>query len=136
MLQTKILGHCTQCNNPIYEIKRQYPQNHPYKGLPTQLGKPLPEARCVELVLMDSNRCTVSMCEACVEDMTPQDLPTIHKTLLASWYQESNPYHRKLVGASMLSPKQFAQQRQWLISQIDNIPVGVLAVHKPETSHG
>ena len=61
----KIPGCCSVCDEPIFEIKRRIPRDHPLAGLPVELGGPLRGAKRHWLMMADGTFTNFSTCADC-----------------------------------------------------------------------
>lgn len=121
----KILGCCTLCDGPIFEVTEQYgPGSHPLAGKPRRVGMPLDGTKRVTLLLANGNRTDVTLCEEC--EVTAENLPRIHQRLRESWAYEGTNGKRENLGAMPLDLEQQWVTGRCQLSEVDNVPIGIL----------
>ena len=87
MPDRKLIGCCTVCDAPIFEVASRHTEG-PYKGEIKQLGQPLPGARRLTMVRISGSTSYLSMCKDC--EVTPENLPMLNKKEVAAMVYERN----------------------------------------------
>ena len=79
---TKTAGHCSKCNEKVFEIRNQ--PGRAYVGHPTA------DALCVSLLMLDGSTADVTVCEACLPELAVAEL--WREVILPAFAEEgSNP---------------------------------------------
>ncbi len=111
----KLIGCCTVCNEPIFEVAARWTEG-PMKGEIKQVGAPLPGVRRAKIVRASGNTSDWSLCQTC--EIGAEDMPYLTQKELAAMLKErdfakDNPEQAE-ARAKMLGLFQF------------DIPLGVL----------
>jgi len=120
------IGRCTLCEKQIYDIKTVYPVGHPYAGEGRSIGKAMPDARVVTMILMDGAQCKITMCCGCLEESF--SWAWVWRKLLRTWQLEGTDRYRALNNSPALSQEQKVSQSAWLQKMVFNVPVGTLII--------
>ncbi|MGE0289519.1 MAG: hypothetical protein AB7I42_26020 [Bradyrhizobium sp.] len=123
----KIQGHCSVSGDPCFEILETFNEPHPLAGQPRRIGKPLPDAVRVTLVLVDGTTADFT----CKQRYVPEFYA--HLPLIWREVQDRVRFDRKNHKAYKqpdFSEEQHAQMDAWNLAHIDNVPLGVLAWRK------
>ncbi len=115
MADRKLIGCCTVCDEPIFEVASRHTEG-PYKGEIKQLGAPLPGARRLTMVRISGNTSYLSLCAEC--EVTSENLPTLAKKEVAAMV-----FERNLAKDTMAQ----AEHREKVLRLFEfDIPLGVL----------
>ena len=115
MLDRKLIGCCTVCDEPIFEVTSRHTEG-PYKGEIKQMGRPLPGARRLTMVRISGNTSYLSLCVKC--RVTPENLSMLAKKELAAMV-----FERNLAKDTM----EQAENREKMLRLFEfDIPLGVL----------
>lgn len=105
MSKPKIAGCCSKCDAEVFEVKARNSER-----FPTQIDGPLDNARRVTFVLMSGSPMDLTLCESCVETLTPSDYYPLWQRVMAAWVSQSGKDH------------------PWVKSQGENGIAGVLRI--------
>ena len=85
-------GHCWISGKPIAEIQKVYPRDHPLAGHVAVVGKLLPEATKITMLLMDGKQCEIRVHKDHVAEIDLNDI--WHSLIDAEWH---NYTHRQFL---------------------------------------
>ena len=125
-MNPKKLGCCTVCDKEIYEISLRYTQP-PLERFPRKLGIPKEDAWKVEFILRDGSTMSLSFCEACKNNLTTGQFPSLWNRVLESWVFEMRDDVRKVLPVKPLTPTQKESMQKWFETQVGNGMLGILA---------
>lgn len=130
MSDVKKIGSCTLCDAEVYEIKTVFSEG-PMLGFPRNVGKALPNAYTVNYVLTDGSLASLTCCESCRADMLNEEFfPAIWAKVMRSFILEEDDEVRKYLPAPVRTSEEKAHILNELVTLSNNVPVGVLAVHR------
>lgn len=119
----KRLGHCTLCDQQVFNIIATFPTGHPLAGRPRRLGKPMDNAVRLHLLLTGGTTVPVTLCDTCEPDLKK----IWRRCLEAMADQQCN---RLKYGGAPLTPRQQEQQTGELLALARQAPLGVLYQEK------
>ena len=115
MSDRKLLGCCTVCDEPIFEVAARWTEG-PMKGEIKQVVGPLPGARRLSIVRASGNQSNWSLCGDCT--VTPENISALNRKEIRAMVKE-----REMAKDTMeQSERRDAMLR---LFQFD-IPIGVL----------
>ncbi len=121
MSDRKLMGCCTICDEPIFEVVARHSEG-PFLGEIKTIGLPLPRARRVHVVRASGRQSFWSLCESC--RIMPEDFPGLNRKEIRAMVKE-----RDLAVDTL---KQ-AEGREVMLKLFQwDIPIGVLG-EKPWT---
>lgn len=121
-------GRCTQCAEPIYDIKTQYDVGHPYEGEARTVEAPLPSCRIVTMILMNGHQCKITMCESCLS--LPYSLADIWRKVVRTNIFQSTDEYRQIHNSPVLTKEQKEIQNKQHEKLVFNVPVGIITIRK------
>lgn len=112
----KKIGHCTQCDGPVFEVLAQFPADHPRAGTPRRLGG-LVDDKAVRItyVLADGTNAGITFCGACSDGV---DVKSAWRKCLALAAEE--------LRHETLTTQQREIYTRFLAGTARNIPLGEL----------
>lgn len=128
----KRIGYCPITDVQVWEIKKQFPNDHPLAGEPMELGAPFPHALRVTLVLTSGENTSVTMSSEGLDQLLSGKAhwPELHKAMLRGFIHEMET---AVIRSGKVTPPQQAQRvRQTLVRLAQSPPIGVLEA-KPWT---
>jgi hypothetical protein len=84
----KVIGCCTLCGEPIFEVLQVQGEADMFPGEPKQLGRPIGDPTRIAFLLFNGNNCDLSFCEACAISLSTEHYGSLWRTCLASWQRE------------------------------------------------
>lgn len=119
----KLLGCCTSCDQPVFEISLKYKDGHPLEGEHRTVGSPLPEAQVVGLVTLEGSVMEVTFCLDCLDQLTPDDFPEMWGKICRTNERELSDFYRQAVELKPLTEEQKDEARSFYMK---SVPIGVL----------
>lgn len=121
--ERRLTGRCVVSGEPCFEVLETWPAGHPSAGEPRRLGRPLPKALRVTLVLLDGTTTTVTVCADHLAEVTAA-LPRVWHALCRKMRHDRKS-HREL-GQRDFNADQHAAADAANLRFIDNRPLGIL----------
>ena len=88
MMERKIPGACTLCNERCFEVLQANDSNEKNPGEPKRLGKPNEDATRITFLLYDGSNCSMTFCGACASKLNHGHYTPIWKKVIAAWLPE------------------------------------------------
>ena len=126
MSSRKLVGCCTNCDEPLFEVVTQWTAPHPREGEPRRIDWQKlvdPDAVRVGFMMSDGSTCDMSFFAKCEQ---------FADTGLARWWaknvvaQEFDERHRAILGAPRIDVHRAAAHRRSLLKTANMVPLGVL----------
>ncbi len=90
MSNPKIIGSCTCCDKPCFEILQVFESHEIYPGEPKLLGAPHEDARITLFRLFNGGNIRLTFCASCAETLTGEQFPLLWERVILSWNRELN----------------------------------------------
>ena len=122
----RIAGCCAFCDNPVQEVIRMWPEDDPRFGEPRLLGKVMPDAVKVTIILaVSGNHSSLTRCATCP---TPdaEALRDAWRRAIRLNARSLNPDFRAAADMDALTPTQEDRSEMSLVLQLHDLPIGVL----------
>lgn len=124
-------GCCTHCGKEVYKVVTRYPEG-PLHRFPRQLGKPLPEARRIDYVLVGGQHAALTSCKDCVPFLCdPKEYPKIWQQVIQSFLFEERDDVRAAMPSAPRTPEQRSANLRGILALVNNPPLGVIAISAP-----
>lgn len=84
----KIIGACTLCDKPCFEVMAMHSEGERLAGEPKQLGPPLEGATRITYMLFDGTKTSLTFCADCAKEQPTKVLAEIWQKNIRSWMRE------------------------------------------------
>ncbi len=88
MSEHKIMGCCSQCDAPCFEIMQVHEAHERLPGEPKRIGPPNEDAMRLTFLLFDGTKMDLTFCAACAESLSPPHFTELWRKVLRSWARE------------------------------------------------
>lgn len=120
-------GLCTLCATPCFEVRLRYDDKFRHlNGRIRALGKPLPNAWKVTLLLLDGSRMDLTVCETCVNGVESK-VPELWGNVLESYREELSDPYRQDVGLNLFPEDRKLEE---MVSIAKRPPVGIFYIKR------
>ena len=89
MTTPKVIGACTVCDKPVFEVKTIDPGT----ARSRQVLDPLEDAWRLRFVLKSGTQMDLTFCAVCQEQLTPAQYPLLWSRVMRSWVAEGGANH-------------------------------------------
>ena len=89
----KVIGSCTLCDKPCFEVLQVFESHEMNPGEPKRLGYPNEHARAITFRLFDGTHIRLTFCESCAENLTGDKFHSLWERVIRSWCRELDGDH-------------------------------------------
>ncbi len=123
----KKTGHCTLCDEPVYEVRTTWPEGHPYAGEPRELGAAHEGTMKLGFALTGGSTVELTFCEPCSHEASGNLVKIWQRCLATQAYEIRNITK---IGTKPRTKTEMFQLVSSNMKLAQQVPLGVLYQRK------